>query len=372
MVKFNCLKLAEALAPALPVEMGKAVVEAAFDAEYQAAHLRLFREKLGLLVPELPVGQDVSLAETFPVSGDADKDDTRLLEGLFSTMEETGADFTDTFVALSALSADIWGDSDEPNSRTEAIDVEEATNRCRQRILSRCASREQLLAHMSRKRQIMRLSMQPQQIEQLWTMLQTEPERVSRMLNGIPVEALMEEIGGEKRKLDCLVQMASAEDELESESDAARMQEYDSHWDAWLKEYTARIYADAAAVQREANAQSSSSAATLRIKRRRLEAATHRNPTFILRNWVAQKSIEQAEASGSGQSDAQFSAVRTVLRMLETPFADAFSSFNQDASEACTSGDEDSAGALVITEEMKEFVRESPDWAKKLICTCSS
>ena len=65
------------------------------------------------------------------------------------------------------------------------------------------------------------------------------------------------------------------------------------------------------------------------------------NPKYILRNWVAQKAIEEAEKGN-------FSVVEIAHRALSTPYE-----FNADADRLAFSG-------------------PSPDWAKELVVSCSS
>ena len=51
--KWNLQKLAEALDPALPLELGEAILAEEFDAEFRRYYLQKMRKKLGLVRAEL-------------------------------------------------------------------------------------------------------------------------------------------------------------------------------------------------------------------------------------------------------------------------------------------------------------------------------
>jgi len=86
-------------------------------------------------------------------------------------------------------------------------------------------------------------------------------------------------------------------------------------------------------------------------KSQRISMMNKSNPTFILRNWIAQDAIASADSK-------DFSKVRTVLKMLETPFLDVYDGFQE------TSNDKN--------ELIKKYTSNPPLWAEELICTCSS
>ena len=99
------------------------------------------------------------------------------------------------------------------------------------------------------------------------------------------------------------------------------------------------------------------------------------NPTFVLRNWIAQDAIEAAEKH-------DFSKVRTVLRMLRTPYSPKYCSFSLEeatmgkASRGELSPARSSASItqahVECNEEEKPFVRKAPLHASGVFCTCSS
>jgi len=305
MCRWNCKKLAEALRPFLDEDDVESLLAVSFDAVYEEEHMTWMRGKLGLSVA------DATGDENF----DAD-----LIDGLFSTMALTNADFTDTFLALAAFAT---GDADRATTL--------------ERLLSRCAAPSEVAKQLERKGRIMRLSMHPQQIQQLWAMLQEAPQRVVEMFGGAPLEAIENEIGGEKRKLDSLMNLSQTMATLETTPAKDKKDKDASSWNAWLDRYSSRLASEG-------------HTSTLADARRALTAA--RNPTFVLRNWVAQDTIEAAERG-------DYSKVNTVLGMLRRPYDAALNPF-------ATSQD----GA--VSAEERAFIGLGPDWAASLICTCSS
>ena len=110
--------------------------------------------------------------------------------------------------------------------------------------------------------------------------------------------------------------------------------------------------------------------------------ASHRakpfGPTLILRNWIAEAAIRAAEKG-------DYSKVRTVFEMQETPFKAAFCSMRPAfaAAAACSvvakgagasgGGSSDASGEeKAVSEAEREFLVPPPAWAASLLCTCSS
>lgn len=83
------------------------------------------------------------------------------------------------------------------------------------------------------------------------------------------------------------------------------------------------------------------------------------NPTFILRNWIAQAAIEEAEKGN-------YSGVRTVLKMLTNPYDKKYSTFRN-----ANCGKADDSENTLTSGELK-YLQIPPEWADSLICTCSS
>jgi uncharacterized protein YdiU (UPF0061 family) len=104
----------------------------------------------------------------------------------------------------------------------------------------------------------------------------------------------------------------------------------------------------------------------------RVQVMRAQNPTFVLRSWLAQDAIEQAEKSGD------FAGVNTLLQMLQEPFNPQFSTFLSEPAQTCSiaaaakaartgDGMEDRASEL-----RRKYASMPPDWADSIICTCSS
>ncbi|CAF1151995.1 unnamed protein product [Rotaria sordida] len=91
--KWNCGKLAEALAPLLPIEKSKLILNK-FDEEYERVYMNKMRQKFGLIQKEL---------ET----------DRQLIDTFLNTLEMTGADFTNSFRTLSLIHLPNTKDFDE-------------------------------------------------------------------------------------------------------------------------------------------------------------------------------------------------------------------------------------------------------------------
>lgn len=119
--KWNCGKLAEALAPLLPIDKSRSILQK-FDDEYQRCYISKMRQKVGnsscsaadssvsfdhLAVRSNPktardrqVRLDPISSSIIVVSVILSRD---LVELFFQTMQTTGADFTNSFRALSLI-----------------------------------------------------------------------------------------------------------------------------------------------------------------------------------------------------------------------------------------------------------------------------
>ena len=93
--KWNLMRLSEALDPLLPIEWSSTYVNNRFDELYSQTYLSQMALKLGFV--------------TSATSGDKhslDDHEFDLIKSLFTVMQETSADFTNTFRALSLVSRD--------------------------------------------------------------------------------------------------------------------------------------------------------------------------------------------------------------------------------------------------------------------------
>jgi uncharacterized protein YdiU (UPF0061 family) len=314
MCRWNLEKLAEALAPLVPPEEGARIVSA-FDQHYGAAYRELFNGKFGLT--------------------DADAE---LSRGFFSCMTSARTDFTDAFRALTAYHEAVTASlSGAPQSQS----AEEAKESLLRLLVSRSASPGELSGAAKRKMRVHRLQMAPEQIEGLWAALQGPPDQIAEMFGpGADINAIREEISGEKKKLDRLVTAATDIKRLEMVSQEAQEKRCRDTWAPWVSKYAQRLADEPRSTAAE-----------------RLKCMQGLNPTFVLRNWVAESCIKAAEKG-------DFSKTRTVLKMLETPFEPAFCPMSSAFGCAGPVG--------AVGEAEKEFLSPPPAWASSLLCTCSS
>ena len=310
MCKFNLGKLAEAMHPLIPLQnLDK------FDELYEAKYYGLMAQKLGLLE-----------------SAQA----PRMVSELFDCLSASGADFTDTFVALTEF-VESMADAKEEGAVVASL---------RRKIISRCPTPQERIDAIKRAMRISRLSMglMPQQLDMVWNLLQAkEPavqQQVAEMFGGAPIDVVKEEVGNEKRKLDKIRDGSIAVKALEGTSPEAKADADGEIWSHWIESFASHVR-------------------SLSVEQR-IEAAKRMrkvNPTFILRNWIAQEAISAAEEN-------DFTKVRTVLKMLETPFDPRLSTFFGESGGSSIDSQGDS--------QIGEFVRRGPEWANRLICTCSS
>ncbi len=209
---------------------------------------------------------------------------------------------------------------------------------------------------MKRKLRIHRMNMHPQQVEYLWAALQSSPAEVSKMFGNADVEAIRSEISGEKRKLDILVRATQDVKRYEAMGAEEKASTDRALWAVWVDRYHTAI-----------SAQLRTSADPAALMRDRLAAMRAANPTFVLRNWVAQDAIAAAE-------EGDFAPVRVVLKMLETPFNAEFSSFKNTAAATCgLKGVAATASAVERVAQLeRKYCSTPPAWSDALLCTCSS
>lgn len=359
--KWNLAKLAEALGSLLSKASAEGIL-GEYDAIYEHYYQALVGAKFGFMATEadtsLEVGHlfsNVRVNDELPPprcpSGLLLPEDLALVSGFFTTLSATGTDFTDAFVALTeyveALGEGAASASVQAAQGAVLVD----------KLVSRSATPASVVQSMRRKLKIHRLNMQPGQIQQLFSILQTAtPAQLRNMFSGAPVEAIRDEVTSEKRKLDMLVAASTAVKKYEALSGPVKAKADREHWQQWCDVYTARV------------AQLCSSPAECT---RRAAIMRAQNPTFVLRSWLAQDAIKLAE------DGADYSGVRTLLQMLEDPYNPSYSTFKHEPTASCgvqqggkRSFEEVDGGELSGLQ--KKYVGPSPEWADSLICTCSS
>ena len=93
--KWNLMRLSEALDPLLPIEWSSNYVNSHFDELYSQTYLSQMALKLGF-----------TTAATSEEKQGLEDYEFDLIQSLFTVMQETSADFTNTFRSLSLLSRD--------------------------------------------------------------------------------------------------------------------------------------------------------------------------------------------------------------------------------------------------------------------------
>ncbi|EPY84856.1 selenoprotein O-like protein [Camelus ferus] len=187
--KWNLQKLAEALDPELPLELGKAILAEEFDIEFRTHYLQKMRRKLGLVRMELA-------------------EDGALVAKLLETMHLTGADFTNSFYLLSSFPA--GPESPDPDEFLAALTAQ-------------CASLEEL-------RLAFRPQMDPRQLSTMLVLAQSNPQ----LLALIGTQASL------TRELERMEQQSQLEQLSPTELQARNR----SRWAGWLQEYRARLEQD--------------------------------------------------------------------------------------------------------------------------------
>lgn len=135
---------------------------------------------------------------------------------------------------------------------------------------------------------------------------------------------------------------------LEQLSEAELHSKNRSRWAAWLHDYRARLEKD-----REA----SGDAATWQAERTRVMRAN--NPKYVLRNYIAQGAIEAAESG-------DFSEVRRVLKLLETPYGGEAEAVEPEAAAEASEVAAETGGAAG---RRRSYSSKPPLWAAELCVT---
>ncbi|CAM9640852.1 unnamed protein product [Chrysoparadoxa australica] len=252
--EWNLRKFSEVLSPVLSPEAASEALKVYKDL-YEEAYLSKMRAKLGL--------------ET------QDPADKALIADLFRVMEATAADFSGTFRLLAAFTG---GNAEEAAAELAGI----------------CASPEVLAKATRRAINIGRPSIPAEQLQTLYQMAQSDPQALAARW-GAPPAAIMQELDDEMAKLESIVGLAKKAEKLEGMTVAAKSAQDEDAWITWLKVYGARLASETRSNE---------------LRRAAMDAV---NPSFILRNWVAQEVIAKAEGG-------DYRAVQELLGKLEKPY----------------------------------------------------
>lgn len=208
--------------------------------------------------------------------GDAEED-KKLIEALFEVMEKTGADFTNTFRALSQLG---YNASDQEVDDLIAL------------IVKQTISFEKLRSRYEPDIPIKKLQM-------LVMVAQTQPEVLARL--NIPPDFLPSQL----KKL-----------ELMNSLSPSVLDEFPSLWRSWIQRYRLRVQSELQIADNSSSSSSSSSSSLVSVEEKnkaRRDRMNKSNPRFVLRNYVAQNAIDEAE-------HGDFTEVQRVLELLRDPF----------------------------------------------------
>ncbi|XP_033099735.1 protein adenylyltransferase SelO, mitochondrial-like, partial [Anneissia japonica] len=232
--KWNLSKLAEAISMSLPVEKSKEALEDLYDREFERCYLEKMRKKLGLL-KELP-------------------EDKALIESFLETLQVTGADFTNCFRGLTKVP--LPGTSGSKDALAAA----------HQYFLTQCCMAETLKKASAPR-------MDPRQLEMYLMLAQMNPDLLGVLGQG--QRRLMQELDRVKKSKE--LEKLTDEEKRKTDSDA---------WSAWLKMYSTRL---------EAERSDGETLITEELIQHRVDTMNKNNPKYILRNYIAQNAITEAE-----------------------------------------------------------------------------
>jgi uncharacterized protein YdiU (UPF0061 family) len=99
---------------------------------------------------------------------------------------------------------------------------------------------------------------------------------------------------------------------MKARSDADKAGDDRTLWAEWLRKYQAALRAEADAVAAAVPKADAPAAVAAWLQERR-DVMARSNPKYVLRNWIAQRAIERAEAG-------DFSEVQAVLQRMLDPY----------------------------------------------------
>uniref|UniRef100_A0A2L2Y9J1 Selenoprotein O n=1 Tax=Parasteatoda tepidariorum TaxID=114398 RepID=A0A2L2Y9J1_PARTP len=245
---WNLQKLAEGIKKALPLEKSIPLLEL-YQTEFQATFMRKMQDKLGLVAR-------------------LTSDDKLLIEELFETMENVGADFTNTFLCFSCIDAHA---------------LEETTQICKELLLEQCYPLAVMTDSYNPK-------INPIQMQMILAIANSNPDILDQLgRNGQAIRRIISQL----QKLESLKQMT---EESKREND-------EKLWNKWLMKYKKRIEQDIACYEGD----------TQSYLTERLNLLKNSNPRFILRNYILQAAIEKAEKG-------DFSEVQKLVEIVKNPY----------------------------------------------------
>lgn len=242
----------------------RAVLDRSFMPTFQKFYLEQMRRKLGLFVSDIP-------------------EDVDLIKSLFDTMELTGADFSNTFLALGTAFADAIDQCCDLSTKYLEAD----------HLLRGCCGLEEL-----------REAYQPTDAErQQETLLQYA---------GI-IHHMAERL--EDRKVLKFAEKVRRSRLLEHMTDDEKRSEDRRLWKSWLDRYTLRLRID---IDRRSE---------MSI-RDRVDLMRSTNPKIVLRNYMAEQVIRAAESGDYTPAELLFEALRHPFKIHPHQFDQSQPDFN--------------------------------------------
>lgn len=281
MCKWNVEKFAEALNEVVPTVVSLPEVER-FDEVFEEEYMRIMRNKLGIS------------------RGDPDQD-KQLLNDLLETMKSTGADMTRTFRSLAMIP--YPGMSEKDNDDGGFLD----------RLMADLP-KPQTLANDRKPR------LNDQQIQLLEMLANRDPN-------------MLAQIGGSRELLEAEKERTKEYEALMQKSESQKAQEDQRKWQAWVARYQERLANEVGGLDANGLAEANT---------RRVRTMNANNPKYILRNWVAQQAIDEAERGN-------YKEVNRILELLKRPYA------------------EDEHDFLPSSPEQKDYDSPPPEWAENLV-----
>jgi uncharacterized protein YdiU (UPF0061 family) len=355
-MRWNCIKLGEALSPLFAErDAWKGLLPEAYDQTYTATYRQLMCRKLGLRQGAAAGLQGSSAATATPGGGDGvvggaggneggasadaagagsgtpmdadagdagEEEDPRaglevnkrplaaaakaagqdavdtLIQELLQCMERSGADYTNTFrvvMGLQVPSITALAGASTGASASAGKAVHPAAGQDEAALQATLA---EVLAHTATAAEIAQSHeprIPPVQLQMLLMLAEKDPRYAAHMGD------LQEELHRHK-----------AYARMKGRSDADKAADDRTLWAEWLRKYQAVLRAEADTIT-ASTPKAGTPAAVAAWLQERNEAMARSNPKYVLRNWIAQRAIERAEAG-------DFSEVQAVLRRMLDPY----------------------------------------------------
>ncbi|XP_072233935.1 selenoprotein O2 [Leuresthes tenuis] len=291
--RWNLARLAQALGSELNAAEAGAILDE-FMPTYETFYLCIMRKKLGLVRKE-------------------EMEDGELISDLLRVMQNTGADFTNTFHLLNRVPWPEEGDN-ERATVGPVVDL----------ILEQCASIEELKVAN-------KPTMEDRELAMILSMAQTNPVMFG-MVADRPDVAQQLELMGRLKQL------------LETDQDELKKKQRDD-WICWVGKYRRRL-------GWECDGTDDSSI----VKKERRKVMKCNNPRVVLRNYIAQNAIQAAE-------NGDFSEINKVLKVLEKPYAES------DNESLCEPEACDGEPEHKRREFTDSYAAKPPAWAQTICVT---